>query len=523
MWHFDDYLQEALWVCPERTAIVQATTCLNYREYCEKIDRFAKGLLSLGVKSGDRVALLLPNIIEYPVIFFASSKIGAITTPINTRWRASEIEYALNETQPKIIFMASRIMQTDYQEMLGSILKNCQGLEQVVILDGEPKISAITLNEFIQRSQEVNDVTLQRFNDNKEQGIAIIIYTSGTTGRPKGAMLLEKNIIFNAAAWTRRIGFEKGLVQGLFAPFYHAGVWAGGAFLMVYNMGTLVMDSFEPEKCLQIIEKEKVNFTGGVATMFTMMLNHPNVDKYDQSSLRWGVLGGGPVPVEVIRQAKKKWEIDFIISYGLTESTNGNATTTLQGDTEAHMTETIGLPMEGYKIKIVDQERKELPRGKIGEIAIKGPIFKGYWNKPEVTARALDKEGWLYTGDLGVIDDDGYLKITGRVDEMYIRGGENVYPIEIEDIIHTHPKVLICAVMPIPDPIFNYVGRAYVVLKEGADCTEEEIIEHCRERIAHFKVPKEVIFRKELPLTGIGKVMKKILKEEIERESFSDK
>ncbi len=518
MWQFDDYLQEALWFCPERTAIIQGDHRLTYKEYYERIQQVVKGLISLGVQSGDRVGILLPTVVEYPVIFFAASMIGAITAPINTRWRASEIVYALDDIRPKVLFMVPRIMKTDYQELLGSDLTDITGLEQIIFLEGEPEISALTFNEFIQKGSSIDLDELKAHQKAKNEQVAIIIYTSGTTGAPKGAMLLERNIIHNAAAWTRRLGLEKGLVQGLFAPLYHAGVWAGGAFLMVYNFGTLLIENFEPSKCLKLTEKEKVSLTGGVATMFSMMLNHPDIDRYDGSSLRWGVLGGGPVPVEVIHQAKKKWDVDFIITYGLTESTNGNVTTTLPGDTETHMAETIGRPMEGYQVKIVDQERKELPSGKIGEIAIKGPVFKGYWNQPAETEKVLGPDGWLYSGDMGFVDEDGYFRITGRADEMYIRGGENVYPIEIEDVIHTHPKVLICAVMPIPDPVFNHVGRAYVVLKRGATCTDDEIIQYCREKIAHFKVPTEVVFRTELPLTATGKVMKKTLKKEIGEE-----
>jgi fatty-acyl-CoA synthase len=518
MWGFEDYLQEVLRVCPDRTAVIDETSRLDYRQYAEKIDQVARGLVALGVGEGDRVAILLPNIVEYPILFFSASKIGAITVHYNTRWRAREIAYVLEDTRPTVIFMASQIMKTDYQEMLEAVLANSSALEHVVIVGGKPKIPAMTFRQFLEKGQDVQEATLAAHNVEKGQNVATIVYTSGTTGRPKGAMLLETNMIRNAAAWTRRLGLERGFVQGLFAPFYHAGVWAGGAVLTLYNMGTLVMDVFEPERVLKRIASERINFIGGVATMFSMMLNHPDIDSYDQTSVRWGVLGGGPVPVDVIRKAKKKWGIDFVISYGLTESTNGNATTTLPGDTETHMTQTVGLPMEGYKIRIVDKERNQLPAGQVGEIAIKGLVFKGYWNNPEETEKVLDKGGWLYTGDLGAIDDDGYLRIAGRVDEMYIRGGENVYPVEVEDVIQSHPTVLIGAVMPIPDPTFNQVGRAYIVLKSGAPCTEAEIIRHCLDRLANFKVPQEVVFRNELPLTGVGKVMKKTLREEIRKE-----
>ncbi len=518
MWKFDDYFHEALMVCPERTGLVHGDRRLTYREYDQAVDRFAKGLISLGVESGDRVAVLLPNMLEYPLIFFAAAKIGAISTPINTRWKASEIEYLLKDTQPCVLFMVPKITKTDYEEMLKPILPQLPDLRHVVFIEGEPGIPAITLDRFLETGQSVDDRALEARKEENQQDVAVIIYTSGTTGRPKGVMLLEQNILLNAAAWTRRLGINRGFVQAIYAPLFHAGVWAGGVVFMLYNFGTLVIDHFEPERILRLVEKEKVNYLGGVATMISMMLNHPKVDQYDGSSLTVGVIGGGPCPVEVIRQAKKKWGIEFVIPYGLSESTNGNVTTTLPGDTEIHMTETIGVPMEGYHVRIVDQERKEVPQGVIGEIAVKGPIFKGYWNKPAETEKALDRKGWLYTGDTGFVDEDGYFRITGRVDEMYIRGGENIYPVEIEDVIHTHPKVMICAVVAIPDPVYSYEGRAYIVPKAGVTCTPGEIIDYCKDKIARFKIPKEVVFRNELPLTGIGKVMKSSLKKEIAEE-----
>ncbi|MBT3312591.1 MAG: acyl--CoA ligase [Desulfobacteraceae bacterium] len=518
MWQFDDYFQEAIWTCPERTALVDSRKRINYREYAESIDQVAKGLIALGIKSGDRVAILLPNIIEYPVLFFAASKIGAISVHYNTRWRAPEIEYALNDTTPKILFMASKILTNDYQEMLGPVISKCSWLENVILIDGKPEISAITYEDFLEKGNEVDSSAFDISKAEKNQDVATILFSSGTTGRPKGVMLTEENLILNAGAWSRRIGIQKGYIQGFFLPLFHAGAWSGNVFMAIYNLGTLVLDVFEPERTLEIIEKEKISMMGCVATMISMMLNVPDLDKYDCSSLKLGLIGGAPVPVEVVRQAKEKLDMDFMIIYGLTESTNGNILTTLIGDTEVHKTETIGLPIEGYHVKIVDKERNESPRGEVGEIAIKGPIFKGYWNNPEETGKKKDKDGWLYSGDLGMIDQDGYFRISGRRDEMYIRGGENVYPVEVEDVIQKHPKVLYCAVLAIPDPVFNRVGRAYIVIKQGVTCTEEEIITHCRERLAVFKTPKEVIIRDELPLTGVRKVMKKVLKAEIEKE-----
>lgn len=257
---------------------------------------------------------------------------------------------------------------------------------------------------------------------------------------------------------------------------------------------------------------------GGVAAMAAILMLMPGFEEYDLSSLRFLFMGAGPCPPEILRDVKEKMGADTVIGYGLTESTMGNVTTTLLEDSEEHKLHTIGLPLPGVEVRVVDENRREVPRGEIGEIAISGEtVFLGYLNHPQETARVLDGEGWLYTGDLASMDEDGYLRMAGRSKEMYIRGGENVYPSEVEEVITRHPQVMLAAVIGVPHPVYGEVGRAYV-MSPGGGVTPDEIKEWVAERLADYKVPEEVIIRDMLPLTPVGKVLKKELEKEIRRE-----
>jgi acyl-CoA synthetase (AMP-forming)/AMP-acid ligase II len=304
---------------------------------------------------------------------------------------------------------------------------------------------------------------------------------------------------------------------GVFFPLFHAAGMIGGVVGCAALKATMVLDDFSPAEVLQYVQDEGITVLGGVAAMVAIFKATPGFENHDLSSLRFLFMGAGPCPPEILKDVKELMGAETVIGYGLTESTMGNVTTTLLDDTEEHKLHTIGLPLPGVEVRVVDENRREQPRGEIGEIALRGEtVFKGYLNHPEETARVLDEEGWLYTGDLAFMDEEGYLHMAGRSKEMYIRGGENVYPCEVEEVIVRHPQVMLAAVIGIQHDVYGEVGRAYVMSPGGA-VTPEEIKDWVAQHLADYKVPEEVVIRDMLPLTPVGKVQKKILEDEIKR------
>jgi fatty-acyl-CoA synthase len=307
-------------------------------------------------------------------------------------------------------------------------------------------------------------------------------------------------------------------VVGVFFPLFHAAGAIGGVVGCATLKATMVLDDFSPAEVLRYIQEEGITVLGGVAAMVAILKATPGFADYDLSSLRFLFMGAGPCPAEILKDVRELMGADTVVGYGLTEATMGNVTTTLLDDSEEHKLHTIGVPLPGVEIRVVDGNYVEVPRGEIGEIAIRGAtVFKGYLNMPEDTAEVLDDEGWLYTGDLAFMDEAGYLHMAGRKKEMYIRGGENVYPSEVEEVITRHPQVMLAAVIGIPHPVYGEVGRAYVMSPGGA-VTPEDIKEWVAQYLADYKVPEEIVIRDMLPLTPVGKVLKKALEEELRQE-----
>jgi len=512
-------LDEAAAEYPDKTAIIHRDRRIPYAEYRDEVDLLARGFIALGLEPGERVGLLMPTVPEHAFAFQAVIKAGGETVLLNSRLQAEELEYLLDDAKPAFLVMDPLFRDTDFAAMLAQPIADRPYIREVVTLGDTDSFPHLAWGELREKGRESGGEELRRRQEADDEGRSVtIIYTSGTTGVPKGAMIGAGNIKFNLDAWYERLDVDENDVVGVFFPLFHAAGTIGGVAGCASLKATMVLDDFSPAEVLRYIQDEGITVLGGVAAMAAILMFTPGFEEYDLGSLRFLFMGAGPCPPEILKDVREKMGAETVIGYGLTESTMGNITTTLLDDSEEHKLHTIGLPLPGIAIRVVDESRREVPRGEIGEIAIKGEtVFKGYLNRPEETARVLDDEGWLYTGDLASMDDDGYLRMAGRSKEMYIRGGENVYPCEVEEAITRHPQVMLAAVIGIPHPVYGEVGRAYV-MAPGAELTPEDVKAWVAEHLADYKVPEEVVIRDMLPLTPVGKVQKKILEEEIRRE-----
>ena len=516
MW---DLVDEAAALYPEKTAIVHRERRISYAQYLEEVDLLARGLIALGLEPRERVGLLMPTLPEQAFAINAVIKAGGEAVPLNSRLQAEELEYLLDDSRPAFLLMSPQFRDTDFAAMLAGPIAQRPFIRQVVTLGDTDLLPHLTWEKLREKGRGVDmgELRLRQEADDDSRSV-VIIYTSGTTGVPKGAMISARNIKFNLDTWYERLDVDENDVVGVFFPLFHSAGTIGGVSGCASLKATMILDDFSPAEVLRYVHEEGITVLGGVAAMAAILMFTPGFEEYDLSSLRFLFMGAGPCPPEILRDVKEKMGAETVIGYGLTEATMGNVTTTMLDDSEEHKLHTIGLPLPGIEVRVVDGNRREVPRGEIGEIAIQGEtVFLGYLNRPEETARVLDEEGWLYTGDLASMDDDGYLRMAGRSKEMYIRGGENVYPCEVEEVITRHPQVMLAAVIGIPHPVYGEVGRAYV-MSPGGGVTPEDVKAWVAERLADYKVPEEVIVRDMLPLTPVGKVQKKILEEEIEQE-----
>jgi len=514
MWNI---LDEAAAEFPDKTAIVHRDRRITYSRYLEEADLLARGLIALGLEPGERVGLLLPTTPEHAFVFHAVIKAGGEAVLLNSRLQAEELVNLLDDAKPEILLMSKEFRGIDFVSMLREPIKERPFIRQVITLE-ETDLPYPNWDELREKGKEVDREELRGRQEADEEGRTVaVIFTSGTTGIPKGAMITARNIHSNLDSWWQRLEVDEKDVVGVFFPLFHAAGMIGGVVGCATLKATMVLDDFSPAEVLQYVQDEGITVLGGVAAMVAIFKATPGFEDHDLSSLRFLFMGAGPCPPEILRDVKELMGAETVIGYGLTESTMGNVTTTLLDDTEEHKLHTIGLPLPGVEVRVVDENRREQPRGEIGEISLRGEtVFKGYLNHPEETAQVLDEEGWLYTGDLAFMDEEGYLHMAGRSKEMYIRGGENVYPSEVEEVIVRHPQVLLAAVIGIPHPIYGEVGRAYVMSPGGA-VSPEEIKDWVAQNLADYKVPEEVIIRDMLPLTPVGKVQKKVLEEEIKK------
>ena len=513
----NDFIRKQSVEQPDTIALVYNDLRLTYRQYDEAADRAAQGLLDLGVKRGDRVGIYVPNWPEFLYTYLGTVKIGAVAVPVSWRFTSNEVKFTLQDSEISTLVMAPAFYDMDMAANLEAVKDDLPLLQHIVIVaDSSPREWMILYNEFAKDPTPSLTETLAAV---EPEDTALFIYTSGTTGAPKATMLTHRNIIAYTRSEIAATNFTGDDSIFLDIPLNHVGASVMGVISCIVAGARLVMvDMFDPEDSLRIIQEEKITVMGQVPAQYALQLLHPNAEKYDLSSVKKAIVSSQPCPTDLLNRVRERLGIYPTNAYGLTEAT-GAFTFTRPGDGVERLTGTVGVPIDAVEVAIVDRENNRLFSGEVGEIIVRGDtVMKGYYNRPEQNARAIDKHGWLHTGDMGSLDDDGYLTISGRKKEMYIRGGENVYPPEVEEAIAKHPNVFMNAVVGRPDPIMGEVGRAYVIPVPGTSLEPQDIIDFLQDRLANYKIPVDVIIRDSLPTTPLGKVKKLDLYDEVARE-----
>jgi fatty-acyl-CoA synthase len=511
---------------------------LSYKEFKEKCEKIAKGLMALGIKRGDHIAVWAYNVPEWVLLQFASAKIGAILVTVNTYYKSHELEYLLKQSDSTTLFLVDGFKDVDYIKIVNTVIPNLKDskpgkldfeklpyLKNVVFIGKGKKQGMFNFEDIQNIGEKISSEELKERQESLDpQDVINMQYTSGTTGFPKGVMLTHYNILNNAYAVGNVMGMTERDRMCIPVPFFHCFGCVLSTLNCVTHGSTMVpIEIFDAEKILQAVEAEKCTALQGVPTMFIAELQHPNFEKYNLSSLRTGIMAGASCPIEVMVNAMSKMHLkEITICYGLTE-TSPVLTQTRRNDPVAKRVETVGKPLEGIDVKIVDPESGEdLPANNPGELVARGyGVMKGYYKMPKQTEDVI-RDGWLHTKDLAVMDDDGYFSILGRIDDMIIRGGENVYPREIEEYLYTNNKIEDVSVVGVPSQKYGEEVAAFVKLRGGVHATEEEIKNFCREGISRFKIPKYIIFTDKFPMTASGKVRKvdlrQIAKEKLKLE-----
>ena len=523
-----DLLDQTVTKFPDNEALVvkHQNIRYTYRQFQHKINECARALLAIGIKKGDRVGVWAPNCAEWTIVQFATSKIGAIQVNINPSYRVHELEYALNQSGCVCVVTATQFKTSEYTKMLYELapeLKDCQPgklvaeklpvLKTVIRLHSAASPGMFSWEDLLAKKEQVSQTELSSIQQTLSSDDPINIqYTSGTTGYPKGATLSHHNILNNGYLVTQIMRFTHQDRLVIPVPLYHCFGMVMGNLGCVSQGATIIYagDGFEPEAVLKAVEEEKATALYGVPTMFIAELEHPNFAKYDLSSLRTGIMAGSPCPVEVMKKVNTIMNMKEVeIAYGMTETSPVSTQTRHDAPLEKRVG-TVGRVLPHTEIKIINPETGQVvPRGEKGELCTRGYcVMLGYWNDIEKTQAAIDEARWMHTGDLAIMDEEGYLKIVGRIKDMVIRGGENVYPREIEEFLYQHPQVSDVQVIGVPDKRFGEEIMAWVKLKEGEICSVEEIKDFCKGKIAHYKVPRYVKFTDEFPMTVTGKIRK---------------
>jgi fatty-acyl-CoA synthase len=500
---------------PDAEALVdvQSGRRWTYGEFREEVDVLALGLVAAGLGKGDRVGIWAPNLPEWTMVQYATAKVGIILVNINPAYRTHELEYVLGQAGIAMLVAATSFKTSDYAAMISEVRPRCADLRQVVLL-GSPEWDAL-----FESGRAGDRAELARLQSELSPDDPINIqYTSGTTGFPKGATLSHHNILNNGYFVGKLCGYTPQDRVCIPVPFYHCFAMVMGNLGATTNGSTMVIPApgFDPKATLQAVSQERCTSLYGVPTMFIAELNHPDFDSFDLSSLRTGIMAGSPCPVEVMKQVVDRMGMtEVMICYGMTE-TSPVSTQTRADDSLDLRVSTVGRVHPHVEIKIIDPETGlTVPRGQPGEFCTRGySVMLGYWNEPEKTAEAIDRARWMHTGDLAIMDSDGYVNITGRIKDMVIRGGENIYPREIEEFLYTHPDVLDAQVVGVPDLKYGEELCAWVTLRDGApELTAEAVREFAAGKLAHYKIPRYVLVVDAFPMTVTGKVRKVEMRE----------
>ncbi len=504
----------------------------TYHQFERQVHKAAKGLLALRIGHGDHVAVWATNVPQWVILQFATARIGAVLVTINPAYRPFELKYVLGQSDVKALFLVDRFKTSDYFAMLNEVCPALENsvpgelnseefpkLEWIVSLRGKTPEGALSWDEMIDRGREI-DVADVRIAEQRTKALdpINIQYTSGTTGFPKAAMLTHRNLLMNAYYVGARQRLSEQDRICIPVPFYHCfGCVMGTLCAAVYGAAMVIpAESFDATATLDAIEQQSATVIYGVPTMFIAQLQHEDFAQRDLSKLRTGIMAGSPCPIEIMRQVVDEMGVrEITIAYGQTEASPVVTQTAFDDPLELRV-ESVGTPIPGVEVKIIDPESgAELADEQQGELCTRGHVVMcGYYNDDEATARAIDQDGWLHTGDLAVRMKNGYYRITGRIKDMVIRGGENIYPREIEEYLFTHPAIEQAAVVGVPDPKFVEELCAWIKLKTGATATEDEIRDFCRSGLARYKIPRYVKFVTEFPQTITGKIQKFKIREQ---------
>ena len=510
-----DFLSIANSICPERDCILFEGRRQTFAQTNERVNRLGNALATLGVERGDRVAILQVNCPEYVESYYAVAKLGAILVPLNFRSKQDELSYMLDNAEAKVLLVGSR-----YLDMTRAMLSGLPSVKQCIsINDKQPDMPYY--NDLVNSSPP--DEVVSEIGD---EDISMLVYTAGTTGRPKGVALRHSAFVSYVLENVDPASLDIEERNLLTVPLYHvAGLQA--MLAATYGGRTLtLMRQFETKEWMETVQRGKVTRAMLVPTMLKRIIDHPDFTKYDLSSLRVLTYGAAPMPFEVIKKAIEvmPW-VKFINAFGQTETASTitalapedhiiEGTKEEQGKKLKRLASSIGRPLPDVEVKIVDDQGRQVPLGEVGEIMARGPrVMSGYWRDEQKTAKVMTPDGWLHTGDMGWADEEGYIYLAGRGDDMIIRGGENISPEEVENVLYSYPRIEEAAVVGVPDPEWGQQPVAFVVLKRGETATAEEIIEYCRSSLS-FKRPRAVVFLESLPRNPMGKVLKRVLREQ---------
>ncbi|HEY6115135.1 MAG TPA: AMP-binding protein [Candidatus Dormibacteraeota bacterium] len=497
----------------DREALVAAHQSYRatYADLVAQCEEVARGLLARGVKKGDRVGVWSPNRYEWVIVQYATAAIGAILVNINPAYRTSELEYALNQSGTSFLILAAGFRQADYRAMLAEVKGRCPQLREALVLeDGWEALKRAASKVTVEDLHQVEE-SLQ-FDDPIN-----IQYTSGTTGFPKGATLTHHNILNNGFFIGETLRYTEQDRVCIPVPFYHCfGMVLGNLACTTHGAAMVIpAEAYDPVLTMQTVEKERCTSLYGVPTMFIGELDHPRFKEFDFSSLRTGIMAGSPCPVEVMKKVQTVMHIpEMTIAYGMTETSPVSTQCTTDDPLERRVA-TVGRVHPHVEIKIVDPESGAVvPRGTPGELCSRGYIvMRGYWNNEEATRQAVDAARWMHTGDLATMDDDGYVNIVGRIKDMIIRGGENIYPREVEEFLYTHPDIADVQVIGVPSEKYGEEVMAWVKLREGSSATGDGLAAWCKGKIATYKIPRHWKFVDAFPMTVTGKIQKYKMRE----------
>lgn len=498
---------------PDREAVVDDGVRWTFAELAEQVYRVAGAIIASGIGPGDRVAVWAPNGRQHITAALGAVTAGAVLVPVNTRFKGDEAAWILGKSGARLLFVANGFLGNDYVGMLREAAPTITTRLQIVTLSGE---GGLPREEFLHRAESVprTDV-LARAQNVTDTDISDMFFTSGTTGRPKGVLTAHGQNIRVFQAWADGVGLRAGDRYLIINPMFHTFGYKAGVLACLIKGATMVIQPvFDAAEAVRKIEEEKITVLPGPPTLYASILDHPGREDADLSSLRLAVTGAASVPVALVERVRAEMFPEVIIAYGLTESCGTVTVGSKDADAET-ISRTVGKPIAGTEVIVADPEGRPCPPGENGEVLVRGyNVMRGYFEDPEATAKTIDGNGWLHTGDVGTFDTEGNLRITDRLKDMFVVGGFNAYPAEIEQVIARCDEVSEAAVIGVPDQRLGEVGRAYVVPRPGATPTEDEIIAFCRARLANFKVPRSVKIVETLPRNAGGKVLKSQLREE---------